>query len=202
VQFTPGGLLYSNTDYVLLGMLVEKVTGESYAHELSRRVLGPAGLQHTYLPGRDPRLLQPLARGYEAVHAPTRLTDLTAYDRSIAWASGDMVSTTDDLNRFYSALFDGRLVPPSLLRQMQQTEAAFPGFEYGLGLGYTDRCGQELWGHVGVVPVCGTYSFINPRSTRQITVSVNRSLTLSTAAEDAINTLIGTSTELRDPDQG
>ncbi|MGI5233704.1 serine hydrolase domain-containing protein [Actinoallomurus sp. CA-142502] len=191
LQFTPGSrFLYSNTDYVMLGMLVEKVTGDGYAHELSRRVLAPAGLRHTYLAGHDLRLRQPSARGYEAVRSSTRLTDLTAYNMSVAWASGDIVSTTHDLNLFYSALLGGRLVPPTLLRQMQRSEPAFPGFEYGLGLGHTEMCGRQVWGHVGGVPGYGTYSFTSPQSARQITISVNRSLTLSPAAEDEINALI------------
>jgi len=80
LQSTPGReFLYSNTDYVVLGLLVEKVTGHRYADELSRRVLHPAGLQDTYLPGHDPRLRQPSARGYEAVHSPARLKDVTTY---------------------------------------------------------------------------------------------------------------------------
>lgn len=191
LQFTPGTqFLYSNTDYVLLGLLVEKVTGHSYAHELSQRVLDPAGLRHTYVAGHDPRLRQPSAHGYEAVHPSNQLTDLTTYNMSVAWASGDLVSTTHDLNLFYSALLDGRLLPPDLLRQMQQSAPAFPGFEYGLGLGHTEMCGQQLWGHVGGVPGYGTYSFTSQQSARQITISVNRSLTLTPAAEDEINALI------------
>ncbi|MEJ3745616.1 serine hydrolase domain-containing protein [Actinomycetes bacterium KLBMP 9797] len=191
LPFAPGSeFLYSNTDYVVLGMLVEKVTGDSYARQLSQRVLEPAGLRHTYPPGHDPRLRRPSARGYEAVHSSTRLTDLTTYNMSVAWASGDIVSTTHDLNRFYSALLGGNLVPRTLLHQMQQTEAAFPGFEYGLGLGYIEMCGQQVWGHVGGVPGYGTYSFISPQNARQITISVNRGLTLNQAAEDAINAII------------
>jgi D-alanyl-D-alanine carboxypeptidase len=192
LQFIPGSEFgYSNSDYVMLGMLVEKVTGDSYAHELSRRVLVPAGLRHTYIAGHDPRLPRPSARGYEAVRSPTRLTDLTTYNMSVAWASGDIVSDTHDVNLFYSALLDGRLVPPTLLRQMRQTEPAFPGFEYGLGLGHTEICGRQIWGHVGGVPGYGTYSFnSSPPSARQITISVNRSLTMSPAAEGEINTLI------------
>jgi D-alanyl-D-alanine carboxypeptidase len=73
---------------------------------------------------------------------------------------------------------------------MQQSAPAFPGFEYGLGLGHTEMCGQQVWGHVGGVPGYGTYSFTSPQSRRQITISVNRSLTLSPAAEDEINALI------------
>jgi D-alanyl-D-alanine carboxypeptidase len=191
MQFTPGSeFLYSNTDYVLLAMLVEKVTGNPYAHELSRRVLNPAGLRDTYVAGHDPHLRHPSARGYEAVHSSIWLTDLTTYNMSVAVGSGDLVSSADDLNQFYSALLGGRLLPHTLLRQMQQTEPAFPGFEYGLGLGRTELCGQDVWGHVGGVPGYGTYSFISPRSARQITISVNRGLTLTQTAEDAINALI------------
>ena len=191
LQFTPGDrFLYSNTDYVVLGLLVEKVTGDSYANELSRRVLGPAGLRHTYIAGHDPRLRQPSAHGYEAVNSSTRLTDLTTYNMSVAWASGDIVSTLHDVNLFYAALLGGRLLPPTLLRQMQQSEPAFPGFEYGLGLGHTEMCGQQIWGHQGGVPGYGTYSFTSPESGRQITISVNRSLTLGSAAETEISTLI------------
>ncbi|MEV0407446.1 serine hydrolase domain-containing protein [Actinoallomurus sp. NPDC050550] len=191
LQFTPGRqFLYSNTDYVLLGMLVEKVTGESYARALSRRVLDPAGLRNTYPAGHDPRLRLPSARGYEAVYSSTRLTDLTTYNMSAAWASGDIVSTTHDVNLFYSALLGGRLVPPTLLRQMKQSEPAFPGFGYGLGLGYTEMCGRQIWGHQGGVPGYGTYSFTSPQGPRQITISVNRSLKLSPAAGKEINTLI------------
>ncbi|WP_433186029.1 serine hydrolase domain-containing protein [Actinoallomurus sp. CA-150999] len=191
LQFTPGRqFLYSNTDYVLLGMLVEKVTGDSYAHQLSRRVLDPAGLRHTYPAGHGPRLRQPSARGYEAVYSSTRLTDLTTFNMSAAWASGDIVSTTHDVNLFYSALLGGRLVPPALLRQMQQTQPAFPGFTYGLGLGHTEMCGRQVWGHQGGVPGYGTYSFTSPQGPRQITISVNRSLRLSPAAGKEINALI------------
>ncbi|MFJ3407313.1 serine hydrolase domain-containing protein [Promicromonospora sp. NPDC090134] len=181
---------YSNTDYVLLGMLVERVTGHGYARELERRVLRPAGLRHTYVPGHSPWLLRPAARGYEAVGSFAGLTDLTAYNMSVAWASGDLVSTVGDVNRFYAALLGGRLLPDPLLREMRQTLPAFPGFDYGLGLGRTEFCGQEVWGHVGGVPGYGTYSFTSARSGRQVTVVVNQGLTQNMAAEDAAYALV------------
>jgi D-alanyl-D-alanine carboxypeptidase len=191
LQFTPGSRFgYANTDDVVLGLLVERITKQPYATALARRVLRPAGLRHTYVPGHDPRLRRPSMRGYEAVRSGTRLTDLTGYNMSAAWASGDIVSTTGDLNRFYAALLGGKLLPANLLRQMKRSKPAFPGFEYGLGLGHAVMCGQQVWGHVGGVPGYGTYTFTSPRTARQITVSVNRSLTLSTSAENAINTLV------------
>lgn len=191
LQFTPGSRFgYSNSDYVVLGLLVEKITKQRYVTALERRVLRPAGLHHTFAPGHDPKLRRPSMRGYEAVWSKTRLTDLTGYNMSAAWASGDIVSTTGDINRFYTALLGGKLLPPNLLRQMKQSKPAFPGVEYGLGLGHTKMCGQQVWGHVGGVPGYGTYTFTSPESARQITVSVNRSLKLSDSAEKAINTLV------------
>ena len=191
LQFTPGDDFgYSNTDYVVLGMLVERVTGHRYEFELWRRVLRPEGLHDTYVAGHDPRLRRPSMRGYEAVRSQGRLTDLTNYNMSVAWASGDIVSTASDINRFYTSLLAGRLIPRHLLRQMKRSRPAFPGFEYGLGLGHTQMCDQRVWGHVGGVPGYGTYTFTSNDAGRQITVSVNRSITLSIAAEDAINALV------------
>jgi D-alanyl-D-alanine carboxypeptidase len=191
LQFPPGSrFLYSNTDYVVLGLLVEKVTGHSYARELARRVLRPAGLKHTHLAGHDSRLQRPAARGYERLGG--RFHDLTRYDMSVAWASGSIVSTAADVNRFYAALLEGRLLPARLLAQMEHSRPAFPGFGYGLGLGHAVMCGQQVWGHVGGVPGFSTYSFTSPRTKRQITVSVNRGLTLGDAAENAIMALVAT----------
>lgn len=191
LQFTPGSRFgYSNTDYVVLGLLVERVTHQRYATALARRVLRPAGLRHTHVAGHDPALPRPSMHGYEAIRPKPRLTDLTGYNMSVAWASGDLVSTTGDINRFSSALLGGRLLPPNLLRQMKRSEPAFPGFEYGLGLGHAEMCGQQVWGHIGGVPGYGTYAFTSPGTARQITVSVNRSLTLSASAKTAINTLV------------
>ncbi|WP_036967140.1 serine hydrolase domain-containing protein [Promicromonospora kroppenstedtii] len=181
---------YSNTDYVLLGMLVERITGHDYADELERRVLRPAHLRDTYVSGHGPWLPRPAMRGYEAVGSPARLTDLTAYNMSVAPASGDVVSTTGDVNRFYAALLGGRLLPDQLLREMQDALPAFPGFDYGLGLGRTELCGQEVWGHVGGVPGYGTYSFTDPAGGRQVTVAVNQGLTQDAAAEDAALALV------------
>lgn len=188
---TPGTEFgYSNTDYVLLGMLVERVTGNGYADELERRVLGPARLRDTYVSGHGPWLRRPAMRGYEAVGPTARPTDLTAYNMSVAPASGDIVSTARDVNRFYAALLGGRLLPDRLVREMREALPAFPGFDYGLGLGRTELCGQEVWGHVGGVPGYGTYSFTDPRSDRQVTVVVNQGMTQSAAAEDAAYALV------------
>lgn len=148
--FEPGAQWsYSNTNYVIAGMLIEKLTGRSVSTEIRTRIAKPLGLHDTYLPLRgDERLPSPHARGY----APG-LVDYTELDPSAAGASGGLVSTGEDLNRFYGALVDGRLLFPAQQAEMQRTVPAglgIPGAEYGLGIGSVPlSCGGKFWGHGG-----------------------------------------------------
>ncbi|MGW5705987.1 serine hydrolase domain-containing protein [Amycolatopsis japonica] len=149
-DFAPGtDWRYSNTNYVIAGMLIEKLTGRSVSTEIRKRIAEPLGLRHTYLPSRgDERLPLPHARGY----APG-LVDYTELDPSLAGASGGIVSTGAELNRFYGELVDGRLLPRAQLAEMQRTVPAslgIPGAEYGLGIASVPlSCGGRFWGHGG-----------------------------------------------------
>ncbi|WP_328501434.1 beta-lactamase family protein [Streptomyces sp. NBC_00457] len=121
-EFRPGKQQhYLNINYTVLGMLIEKVTGHSYATEATRRVLHPAGMWDTYFPGTDPRILGPHNRGYQQMKQPdgtTRLVDVTEWNQADRWAAGDMISTTADLERLIDTLFRGRIVPQPQLREM------------------------------------------------------------------------------------
>ncbi|MGP4006585.1 serine hydrolase domain-containing protein [Streptomyces sp. 4N124] len=121
-EFRPGKRQhYLNINYTVLGMLIEKVTGHSYATEATRRVLHPAGMWDTYFPGTDPRILGPHNRGYQRMKQPdgtTRLVDVTEWNQADRWAAGDMISTTADLERLINTLFRGRIVPQPQLREM------------------------------------------------------------------------------------
>jgi D-alanyl-D-alanine carboxypeptidase len=194
LEFTPGSeFSYSNTNYIVLGMLIEKVTHHSVAAELERRILRPAGLRHTYLANDRPYLRRPAMRGYEALGTPGGvLTDLTTYNMTVSWTTGAIVTTAADLNRFYRALLTGQLLPAAQLRQMQQAEPAFPGFGYGLGLAKAELCGQQVWGHVGGAPGYLTYSFTRSDGERQITITVNQSLTVDQQVQQAIGTMLTT----------
>ena len=150
--FAPGSAWsYSNTNYIVAGMLVEKVTGHSLAGEITRRINRPLGLRDTSLPGRgDERLPAPHPRGYLSLGGP--LTDFTDFDPSIAGAAGALVSTGRDLDAFYTALFGGRLLPAAQLAQMKRTVPVpgEPGTDYGLGLFHrTLPDGTRYWGHGG-----------------------------------------------------
>ncbi|MFE0100108.1 serine hydrolase domain-containing protein [Streptomyces sp. NPDC059009] len=158
-EFDPGSKwAYSNTNYVLAGLLVEKVTHRSLAGEIDRRVIQRIGLRHTYFPAPgDATIRGPHPKGYyrEAAGAPLR--DITEMDPSWAWAAGQLVSTNSDLNRFFGALMDGELLPKAQLDQMRRTVPAgapfADGARYGLGLVRTPlSCGGVYWGHGGSFP--------------------------------------------------
>ncbi|MBB5959666.1 D-alanyl-D-alanine carboxypeptidase [Saccharothrix tamanrassetensis] len=148
-NFEPGeGWKYSNTNYVVAGLLVEKVTGRPYGAEVTDRIIKPLRLRHTSVPGNRPWLPLPRARGYTAVDG--RLVDATLMNPSLDWAAGEMISTTRDLGRFLDALLGGRLISPESLAAMRTTRETGSIFAYGLGLQRYDLpCGQSVWGHGG-----------------------------------------------------
>ncbi|MFJ7631590.1 serine hydrolase domain-containing protein [Streptomyces sp. NPDC097595] len=149
--FRPGrGWDYSNTNYLLAGMLIERVTGRPYGEEIRRRIIQPLGLTATSVPGDDPAIPGPHPRGYVRPGADAPLMDATAINPSVAGASGEMISSASDLNRFLAALLAGRLLEPAQLGEMMKALPVGDGRAYGLGL---ERrwlpCGGSYWGHGG-----------------------------------------------------
>ena len=110
--FPPGTeMRYTNTNYVVAGLLIEAVTGASAADEVTRRVIAPLGLADTYYPGPgDTGLRVPFAHGYETDDG--RRIDVTAFNASAAGLAGSLVSTNEDTSKFITALLDGVVRPP------------------------------------------------------------------------------------------
>ena len=133
LAFKPGSReRYSNTTYIALGLVIEKVTGRSYVEELEERILDPLGLSRTELP------------------TTRRLSDLddAGYNPNLPWAAGAIVSSAHDLSRFYSALLSGRILSAASLRAMKDT-AKYGVFGTGLGIFSTDLACGRSWGHAG-----------------------------------------------------
>ncbi|MEV7028306.1 serine hydrolase domain-containing protein, partial [Kitasatospora sp. NPDC093558] len=170
----PGqGFHYSNTNYVVIGMLIRQVTGHSWQAAVKERIIRPLGLRHTSLPVFSTAVPGPHAHAYLAL--PEGPADVTRISPTIADAAGAGISTTSDLNRFHAALFGGRLLAPAQLAEMTTT-ADVPGAgrdEYGLGLiHYQLSCGQA-WGHLGDMPGYSTALIGTPDGSRQLTLSTN-----------------------------
>jgi D-alanyl-D-alanine carboxypeptidase len=152
-DFVPGTRQqYLNINYTILGLLIEKVTGGSYASEATRLVLRPAGMHRTYFPGTDPRIRGPHNRGYQAVERPdgtTRLVDVTEWNQADRWAAGDMISTTADLESLLTKLFRGKIVPRPELEEMFTPPVGVPGASRSAGLEYKKVGDQVFWGKSG-----------------------------------------------------
>ncbi|WP_066585204.1 serine hydrolase domain-containing protein [Cellulomonas timonensis] len=176
---TSGGgkaFAYSNTNYLLAGLIVQKATGRPLAEAITERIIEPLGLRSTYVPDRGERGIRgPHPHGYFAATADEELVDVTNLDSSQAWASGDVVSTPSDLNAFFSALLGGKVLQPAELAQMKTviTPDGLPeGFGYGLGLTSTAlSCGDVAWGHGGAIAGYLTEGGVTD-SGRAVTVAV------------------------------
>ncbi|WP_429690533.1 serine hydrolase domain-containing protein [Bacillus mycoides] len=162
-DFAPGkSWSYSNTGYVLLGILIEKVTGNSYAEEIENRIIEPLELANTFLPGNSSVIPGTNhARGYIQLDGASEPKDVTYYNPSMGSSAGDMISTADDLNKFFSYLLGGKLLKEQQLKQMLTTVPT--GIEElgDSGLGIFKIIlpnGVSIWGHSGGIPGFSTFA--------------------------------------------
>jgi D-alanyl-D-alanine carboxypeptidase len=167
------GWLYSDTNYILLGMIIQKVTGQSPGTEISRRILEPLGLRDTSFPLTSTQIPAPYAHGY---YGPIDVTNLS--NPSNPWTAGAIISTTDDVARFYRALLTGRLLPPAQLREMLTTmpvdnpSELFPE-HYGLGIYSVQLSCGTAWGHDGGIIGFITIAYTSRDGSRQAVMTYN-----------------------------
>ncbi|MDX3006031.1 serine hydrolase [Kribbella solani] len=167
---TPGTQYnYSNTNYLVLGEIIYKATGRTYGDQVERRLIRRLHLSGTSMPGTSPYLRGPHPHGY--VPKDGGLIDFTELNPSLFGAGGELISTTHDLNRFFSALLGGRLLPARLLAEMKTPGTK--GGSYGLGLSWHDTsCGVRVYGNDGDALAYQAYSFATEDTRRQVTVAV------------------------------
>lgn len=188
--FAPGsGWSYSNTGYTVLALLVEQASGDRYERVLRERILRPLGLWRTSVARDFPFLIRPAGRGYEQLYpAPEPLTDVTTYNYSRFFGSGSMISTAEDLNRFFGALLGGELLSADMLAQMQTTvpvtgpDGNYAGFDYGLGLmrlqiDFACPDAAPVWGHDGSLPGFGVLSLHSEDGDTQVSTMANQNMT-------------------------
>ncbi|WP_225823185.1 serine hydrolase domain-containing protein [Streptomyces naphthomycinicus] len=170
-EYTPGTRqTYGNIHYTVLGMLVEKVTGDSYAHQAQVRIFRPLGMRHSSFPvGADPRIHGPHNRGYDWIDG--KLADVTDWNMTDRFAAGDLISTTADLERLLVGLFRGRVVPEPQLKEMF-TLPDVPGARYGAALERFEVNGRVIWGKTGSRPGYATVIAATPGLSRTLVYSV------------------------------
>jgi len=185
LEFKPGTRYrYSNSDNIVVGLMIEAATNRSYESQLKKRVLKPLGLTETSLPV-GAQLEEPFIHGYDndpSEQPPEDLSEIIAAGWS--WASGGIVSTPEDLNRFIRGYVGGRLFDSKTRSKQRKvieggsSEPPGPGKNAaGLALfRYRTRCGT-VWGHTGNTPGYTQFAAASPNGKRSVTVSVNAQLT-------------------------
>ncbi|WP_406863279.1 serine hydrolase domain-containing protein [Streptomyces sp. HUAS MG47] len=168
--FDPGAQFqYSNSNLVLLGLVIEKVTGQRLADVIHKRVLRPSGLHRTLFP-RGPEFPEPHPRGYTDQTLSGAVEDATDWNPSWAWAAGAMISDLQDLRRWAEVLATGKLLSPETQAQRMKTlPTGFPGTTYGLGILETSG-----WiGHNGSIPGYETVTVYLPSKKATLVLMLN-----------------------------
>ncbi len=158
-EFKPGtDVAYSNTNYIILGIMIEEITGQPFADVLRDRVVDPVGMPNTYLAGAE--------EGPEPFGAYSDMTDQLApidFDytsiATSAWSAGAVVSSAEDLHRLFTSLYAGGIISPEMLDQMTANE------DYGLGIALWGA-DKSLVGHGGGIPGYSSLAYYSPASGR------------------------------------
>ena len=193
--FPPGeGLQYSNTNTILLGLLVEKITGQPLGDYLRDHVLAPLGLWHTSFPA-GAGFPAPHAQGYTEVADDGVAVTATDWNPSWAWSAGAMISTLADLRTWAPAVATGTLLSPEMQRQRLQTVHADglpPDAGYGLGI---FNVGGWI-GHNGSLPGYQTVVVYQPETQTTLVILTNTDISPpgggepSSALAEAVTTVI------------
>jgi D-alanyl-D-alanine carboxypeptidase len=186
--FTPGTKQrYGNADYIVAGLLIEKVTGRTWEREATDRIIRPLRLTGTTAPADDPRIRGPHAHGYEALssaNGTTRWVDITQANPSLQWSAAAIISTASDLDRFLVAVFTGQLMPAAQL-DLMFTVPDVPTWDaddnpandepatFAIGLNRLKIGGLTLWGKTGDRPGYNNGIGATRDLSRRLTYSVN-----------------------------
>jgi D-alanyl-D-alanine carboxypeptidase len=180
--FAPGSKYdYSDTDNIVVGLMVEAVTGQSYESELATQVYTPLSLTDTSLPSTT-AMGQPTLHGYQLEKGQPPGDITTALSPSGAWASGGMVSTPAELNTFMRAYVAGRLFGPTVQKAQRQFVSGSSGppgpgtNSAGLAIyRYQTKCGT-VFGHTGNFPGYTMFAAATSDGSRSVVVAVNTQL--------------------------
>jgi D-alanyl-D-alanine carboxypeptidase len=196
--FAPGqGFHYSNTNFILLGIIIEQITAQRLPAVIRARILTTLSLSHTFFTEDETIASGTLVEGYHRMPASggfSAPTDVTyAVSSSFAWAAGALVSNVDDDTAFFHALVEGNLLEPSLLAQME-TPGAYPTgtrWKYGLGMIIRDSAVGMSYGHGGHAIGYYTWAMVVPSVDLQITLLLNDELDDDDVDLDRLDAIIG-----------
>ncbi len=157
--FPPGqGYHYSNTNYLIIGLIVERVAHDTVGDQIRKRLIAPFGLTHTLYPETQ-TMPDPWAHGY-ALDAHRRWEDVSGtIPVSLMGAAGAMISDMGDMKRWIELYVTGKTSAPATYRALTQcVPTGQPGLAFGLGLG----CSVGWYGYTGGLPGYNTADYYFP----------------------------------------
>lgn len=177
--FPPGeGWYYSDTDYIILGMIIEEVTGNEASYEITERIIKPLGLKNTSLPD-SPEIYGDHSRGY--VYKGDQLDDFTNLNPSVAWTAGGMISNLQDMRVWARALAEGELLSDEMhAEQLTWVDTGTSSMKYGLGVVNIDG----FIGHHGAIFGYNSIFLYQPAKKATIVIFANKSTNDSGEASD------------------
>ncbi|MER5726743.1 serine hydrolase domain-containing protein [Streptomyces sp. NPDC002138] len=191
-QFPPDAKFqYSNTNLVLLGLVIEKVTGRPVQDVITKDVIEPAGLRHTLFP-TGPEFPEPHAHGYSDETPSGEIEDATNWNPSWAWAAGAMISDMQDLRTWARVLATGTLLTPATqAERLKTTPMDIPGAGYGLGIFNV----QGWIGHNGSLPGYESLTVYLPQARATMVIILNTDVETdgqepSTLFGDAVTSIV------------
>ncbi|MFJ9850211.1 serine hydrolase domain-containing protein [Streptomyces sp. NPDC101150] len=195
-RFEPGtDWSYSNTNYLLARLLTEKVTGRSFAEEIQDRTLGPLGMSGTVAPGTSMEIPEPCTHAYYRYEdaGQEETIDVTRHNPSWVGAGGDMISTTQDLATFFSALMGGKLLPAELLAEMRTPESKV-GYGLGLFVQEAGPSGGTIFHHNGGMAGYAALMYSTPDGKKTLTAGLtcvdDADLSIAAAFQNAQQRLV------------
>jgi D-alanyl-D-alanine carboxypeptidase len=192
--FKPGkAWFYSNTNYVLLGLVLQQVTGKTIEQLYEEEIIKPLDLTETSFPGTSSAIPEPYDRGYtlQGESSGQKPIDSTHWSPSEAWTAGEMISTVDDLLVYGRALGTGKglLSPQAQKERLDSFVSDVPplnqpplkgDLEYSIGMGK-----DHGWvGHNGEIPGYNTYLFYHPDLEAVVVVLVNSDISSGKCPKD------------------
>ncbi|MFV2175850.1 serine hydrolase domain-containing protein [Actinomadura sp. LOL_016] len=180
----PGRWDYSDTNYILAGMIIEKVTGGTYEEAVEQLIIDPLELGETSLPDASPHVPRPDARHYSTLFEDgpdAKVHDVTEFSPTVAFSAGQLISTVGDVNTFMSELLGGGLLPPAQQRALLDVVPVDgdeghggPEDAYGLGIRHfklAENC--RAWGHGGMIPGSATRTMATADGRHVLTMNRN-----------------------------
>lgn len=168
--FAPGAhYSYSNTNYLLLGLIIESLTNDTLGNQIRKRILSPLGVRDTSFPLYDPDMPTPFAHGYAP--GPMGWQDISVYlPPSLTWAAGSMISTVPDMKRWVESYVTGTLNKAATQRErLHCLPTGDQGLGYGLGVG----CSGGWYGYTGGLPGYNVAAYYLPSKDVTLVVVVN-----------------------------